>query len=145
MNYKKLTKDLLDLVIKEYIDYYNEFEEGIWTYDLAYKKITQIMTIEDSLCLVQYDGDRPVGFLMAYYMTYDDLVGLFIDEILIFKDQHRKGYGRAFMTYVQDLAKKDGASMVELISVNDRAHLKFYRSLGYYKADNLVLMGKDLE
>lgn len=145
MNYKKLTKNLLDLVIKEYINYYNELEDGIWTYDLSYKRISQIMTMEDSLCLVQYDGETPVGFLMAYYMTYDDLVGLFIEEILIFKDQQRKGYGKAFMTYVQELAKKEGASMVELISVNDQAHLEFYRSLGYYKADNLVLMGKDLE
>lgn len=145
MNYKKLTKDLLDLVIKEYISYYNEIEDGMWSYDLAYKRISQIITIDDSLCLVQYDGDRPVGFLMAYYMTYDDLVGLFIEEILIFKDHQRKGYGKAFMAYVQELAKKDGASMVELISVNDKAHLEFYRSLGYYKADNLVLLGKDLE
>ncbi len=55
MEYVNLTEENLDKVVHNYIDYYNSCEDGCWTYEKAYKRIHQVMTIEDAECLVQYD------------------------------------------------------------------------------------------
>ncbi|MDO5028163.1 MAG: GNAT family N-acetyltransferase [Bacillota bacterium] len=145
MNLKKLDQENLDLVIEKYIEYYNEVEAGKWTYDLVHKRINQIITMADSLAYVFYKDKLALGFVIGYYMVYDDLKGLFIEDILIFKDYQNKGYGKIFMEKIFDLAKDQGASMVELISEKDQGHIKFYKDLDFYPVDSLVIMAKDLD
>ena len=44
----------LDDLIKFYMDYYNA-NGGKWTYEITYKRLHQIVTMENSLVLLQYD------------------------------------------------------------------------------------------
>lgn len=39
MKYIKLTEENIDDVINAYVDYYNNCEDGCWTYEKAYKRI----------------------------------------------------------------------------------------------------------
>lgn len=55
MEYVKLTESNLNDVISSYIDYYNNCEDGCWTYEKAYKRIHQVMTMEGAECMVQCD------------------------------------------------------------------------------------------
>jgi D-lyxose ketol-isomerase len=43
------------------------------------------------------------------------------------------------------MVRENGASIVELSSVNDDKHEKFYSGLGFHPADNFVLMSKFME
>ena len=52
-----MTDENIDDVVQAYVDYYNNSEDGCWTYEKAYKRIHQVMTIEDSACFVQYIDD----------------------------------------------------------------------------------------
>lgn len=144
IEYVKMNDDNMDSVIKKYIEYYNNVENGCWSYEKAYKRIHQVMTMEGSLCYLQYDNQSLVGFLMGYYKEFDDLMAFFIEEIVIFADCHNKGYGSELMTTLQNEVSANGAEHIELISVNDLHHIHFYEKLGYYKANNLVMMGKHL-
>ncbi|MDD3831895.1 MAG: GNAT family N-acetyltransferase [Clostridia bacterium] len=142
MESKLLTKDNLDDVVHQYIKYYNECENGCWTYEKAHIRIHQVMTIEDSECRVLYDNNNLVGFYMGYYKQFDDLKAYFLEEIVIFSEYQNKGYGTAFLLELEKIVRNNGAQHIELISVKDEHHEHFYNKLGYYCANNLTMMGK---
>lgn len=145
MKYTKLTEENLSDVVRAYIDYYNNREDGCWTYEKAYKRIHQVMTMGDAECFVQLDGENMTGFVMGYYKEFDDLKAYFLEEIVIFDGFQNKGYGSAFMTELESMVRKNGVEHIELISVNDEHHMHFYKKLGFYAANNLSMMGKHFE
>jgi len=143
--YTKLTEENLSAVVSAYVNYYNNCEDGCWTYEKAYKRIHQVMTIEDSECFVQLDGESMTGFVMGYYKEFDDLKAYFLEEIVIFDGFQNKGYGTAFMVELESIVRKTGVEHIELISVNDGYHMHFYKKMGFYAANNLSMMGKHFE
>ena len=145
MEYKKLTEGNIDEVVHKYVDYYNNHDNGCWTCEKAYKRIHQVMTIEDAECFVQYDGGEMCGFAMGYYKEFDDLKAYFLEEIVIFADYQNKGYGAAFLEYLEKVVRQKGVQHIELISVNDEHHMHFYKKQGFYAASNLAMMGKHLK
>ena len=142
MKYGTLIEENLEEVVKNYVEYYNTCENGCWTYEKAYKRIHQVMTIEDSECMVLYEKEELIGFLMGYYKEFDDLKAYFLEEIVIFLDYQNQGYGTAFLEKLEEVIRKNGAEHVELLSVNDEHHMHFYEKLGFYGAKNLIMMGK---
>ena len=142
MKYDKLTDENIGAVVSAYVDYYNNCEEGCWTYEKAYKRIHQVMTIEDAECFVQYVDGKLSGFVMGYYKEFDDLKAYFLEEIVIFSEFQNKGYGAAFLEELERVVRENGVEHLELISVNDEHHMHFYKKLGFYAAGNLAMMGK---
>ena len=142
IKYHRMNNTNIFDVVNEYVNYYNKYENGCWTKDKAYKRIHQIMNMDDSLCYLQYDDDKLVGFVMSYYKEFDDLKALYIEEIVVFKEYQNKGYGKDMMNHIEKEAIDSGVEHIELLSVNDAHHKHFYESLGYYSASNLSLMGK---
>ncbi len=142
MEYVKLTEENMEGVVLNYVNYYNTCEGGCWTYEKAYRRIHQVMTIEDSECFVQYDDGKISGFVMGYYKEFDDLKAYFLEEIVIFAEYQNKGYGAAFMEELERVVRQNGVEHLELISVNDEHHMYFYKKLGFYAASNLAMMGK---
>ena len=142
MEYKKLAEENIDEVVRSYVEYYNSCEDGCWTYEKAYKRIHQVMTIEDAECFAQYDNGKMSGFAMGYYKEFDDLKAYFLEEIVIFAEYQNKGYGAALMEELEAVVRKSGVKHMELISVNDEHHMHFYKKLGFYAASNLAMMGK---
>ena len=146
MNYRKMIEDDLKYVTEKNIEYYNTVEGCCWTYEKAYKRIHQVLTMEDSMCMVQMDSDDNItGYLMGYFKEFDDIRGYFLEEIVIFKGHQGKGYGTDFMKNLQKTVRENDASIIELNSVNDERHNKFYSALGFYAVGNFVMMGKFLE
>jgi len=145
MEYTKLTEENIKEVVDAYVNYYNNHEDGCWTYEKAYKRIHQVMTIEGSESFVQYVDEKLSGFVMGYYKEFDDLKAYFLEEIVIFKEYQNKGYGAAFLEYLEAVVRQNGVEHLELISVNDEHHMHFYKKLGFYAASNLAMMGKHFE
>ena len=142
MKYDKLTDENIGAVVSAYVDYYNNCEDGCWTYEKAYKRIHQVMTIEDTECFVQYVDGELSGFAMGYYKEFDDLKAYFLEEIVIFAEFQDKGYGAALMEELERVVRINCVEHLELISVNDELHMHFYKKLGFYAASNLAMMGK---
>lgn len=145
VEYRKMTEENIDEVAHNYVDYYNNCEDGCWTFEKAYKRIHQVMTIEDSECFVQYVDEKLSGFVMGYYKEFDDLKAYFLEEIVIFAEFQNKGYGAAFLEELEKVVRANGVEHMELISVNDEHHMHFYKKLGFYAASNLSMMGKHFE
>jgi N-acetylglutamate synthase-like GNAT family acetyltransferase len=75
----------------------------------------------------------------------DDLKAYFLEEIVIFAEYQNKGYGAAFLEYLEKVVRQKGVQHIELISVNDEHHMHFYKKQGFYAASNLAMMGKHLK
>lgn len=142
MDYQKLTTAHLDSVVRRYVDYYNRCEGGCWTCEKAYKRIRQVLTMEGSECVVQYENDVMTGFLMGYYKEFDDLKAYFLEEIVIFEGHQNRGCGAALLKELEKMVRANGAEHIELLSVNDEHHAHFYQKLGFFAASNLTMMGK---
>ena len=129
-------------VIPLYIDHYNTYEESQWTQETTYKRIHQVWSREDSLCLILEDGDSPVGFAMGYFEQYDDLAAYDLIEIVIAHSYQNHGIGTYFMNKLEAEVKARGGAMIQLQAINDDMHERFYGKLGYKNASNLVLKTK---
>lgn len=144
MNYRSMEEKDIDGIIPLYIDYYNGSEGGVWTDITAFKRIHQVWSTEGAYCTVLEDGGTILGFAMGYFQQYDDLTAYELAEILIRRSHQKRGLGAAFMRELERRVKAKGAAMIELISVNDAMHARFYEKLGFSNADNLILKTKML-
>lgn len=143
MRYYEMNESDVEDIARLYMDYYNNHEGGCWQYEKAYRRIHQMVTIEDSLCLIQKDdASNTTGFVIGYFKEYDDISVYYLEEIVIFADYQNKGYGKHFLGEIEKRALEYGAEHIELTSVNDEHHMHFYKRFGLYEATNLKIMGK---
>lgn len=144
MNYTLITEENVEKVATLYMNHYNQHSGGCWTYEKAYKRIHQMVTMEDSLCLMQEDdNDIPTGLVIGFLESYDDFTFYYLDEILIFGEYQNKGYGRLLLQEVEQRVRERGAQMIELVCPDDAHHMHFYGGFGMAEATNLRLMKND--
>ena len=139
-----MSEKYLDIITNLYVRYYNENEDGIWTFEKAYKRIRQVLLTPDSYCLIQEINGLYTGFLMGYIKEYDDWKSYFLEEIVIFKDFQDKGIGSLLINELERQLLDLDISMIELMSVNDTKHLHFYEKFSFEKSNNLLVMSKFL-
>ena len=73
MNYTPITEENIEKVVTLYMNHYNQHSGGCWTYEKAYKRIHQMVTMEDSLCMMQEDAnDNPTGLDIDNKENYDE-------------------------------------------------------------------------
>ena len=144
MSYRIMTESDIHRVIPLYIEHYNTYEDGVWTEETTYKRIHQVWSREDSLCLILENEKHVVGFAMGYFEQYDDLKAYDLVEIVIAPEFQHLGIGTAFMQELECQIKEHGGAMIQLQSVNDTMHNHFYGKLGYQNCNNLVLKFKFL-
>ena len=132
----------IDLVVPLYIEHYNTHEGGAWTQETTYKRIHQVWSREDSLCMILKQGGEVIGFVMGYFEQYDDIQAYDLVEIVIAHEHQGKGIGTQFMGLIEAKVKKLGGAMIQLQAVNDDMHSRFYGKLNYQNCNNLVLKSK---
>ena len=143
MNIETMTLNDIDFVIPLYIDYYNNCEDGCWTYTSAKRRIQQVLTIDGAYSLIMKDKTGEVyGFVMGYYKQYDDIIGYTLEEILISRKHQNKGLGSLLLSELEARVKASGASCIELQAVKDEMHERYYGKAGYHDAKNFVMKVK---
>lgn len=142
MNYFRMSEKDLDLITSLYVKYYNENEDGSWTFEKAYRRIRQVLLTPDSYCLIQEINGLYTGFLMGYIKEYDDLKSYFLEEIVIFNEYQNKGLGSLFLKELESHLLEVDVSLIELMSVNDEKHRHFYKKFSFAKVSNLMIMSK---
>lgn len=131
-------------VIPLYLRQYNDAEGDSWTPEIVYRRIHQVWSREDSLCLIMERDGEPLGFTMGYLEAFYDLDAYYLAEIVIDHAEQGQGLGTRLMSELETAVKKRGGSMIQLASVNDEMHRHFYGKLGFQDAGNLVLKSKFL-
>ena len=142
MKYRIMQESDIKKVIPLYIDYYNNHEDGEWTEESTYKRIHQVWSREDSLCLIAEKGNIIVGFAIGYFEQYDDIQAYDLIEIVIESEWQNKGLGTEFMQELELQVKQKGGAMIQLQAVNDEIHERFYGKLEYKDCTNLKIKAK---
>ena len=144
LTYRPMTEADIESVIPLYIGHYNTHEAGAWTENTVRKRIHQVWSHEDSMCMIALHGQRIIGFSMGHFEQYDDLIAYDLVEIVIDHNLQNHGVGTAFMQKIERCVKDAGGSMIQLQAVNDELHERFYGKLNYKTCNNLVLKSKFL-
>lgn len=139
---RMMAEDDIDRVVPLYIEHYNNYEGGEWTQQTTYKRIHQVWSREDSLCMMLESGNKVIGFVMGYFEQYDDIQAYDLVEIVIAHEYQGKGIGTEFMALIEAKVKELGGAMIQLEAVNDDMHNRFYGKLGYKDCSNLVPKSK---
>ena len=141
MNYTPITEENVEKAATLYMNHYNQHSGGCWTYEKAYKRIHQMVTMEDSLCLMQEDdNDIPTGLVIGFLESYDEFTFYYLDEILIFGEYQNKGYGRQLLQEVEQRVWERGAQMIELVCPDDAHHMHFYGGCNEPEADEKTIV-----
>lgn len=142
MTCRRMEERDIDLVVPLYIAHYNTYEGGAWTPETTRKRIHQVWSREDSLCMILEQGREVLGFVMGYFEQYDDIQVYDLVEIVIVHEHQGKGMGTEFMGLIEAKVRELGGAMIQLQAVNDEMHNRFYGKLGYQNCNNLVLKSK---
>ena len=145
MTYREMTIEDIEKVLPLYIDYFNNHEDCCWTEKTAYKRIHQVLSMEDSYAVIMEKEDTVIGFAMGYLQQYDDIVSYVLDEIIIDYAYQNQGLGSSFLSEVEKRVKEKGVACVELKAVNDEMHERFYGKAKYHGVENFVLKVKWFE
>ncbi len=143
MHYRTMTLEDIPLVIPFYMEYYNAGGDT-WTPETVYKRIRQVLSREDSLCLLAELDGKVAGFAMGSFEEFYDLSAYNLAEILLAPEFQNRGLGTQFMLELERRVKELGGAMIQLDAVNDAFHEHFYGKLNYKTCTNLVLKSKFL-
>ncbi len=143
MHCRTMTEEDIRRVIPLYIHHYNAGGDE-WTEDTVYKRIHQVWSREDSLCLIAEKDGIIAGFAMGSFEAFYDLSAYNLVEIVIDHDLQNQGLGTRFMLELEKQVKALGGAMIMLDAVNDELHEHFYGKLNYKTCTNLVIKSKFL-
>ncbi len=143
MQFRVMEESDIRRVIPLYISHYNG-EGDEWTEEIVYKRIHQVWSREDSLCLIAELEGEVAGFCMGSFEEFFDLSAYNLEEILMAHPLQNQGLGTRFMEELERRVKALGGAMIQLCAVNDPFHEHFYGKLNYQTCTNLVLKSKFL-
>ncbi len=70
------------------------------------------------------------------------MTGYYLEEIVVVKQFQGAHLGTHFLNKLEKTVKANGASFIELLSVNDEMHAHFYTKSGYKNAENMIFKCK---
>lgn len=144
-NFKKLEQDDINRLAPLYVDYFNQFEDGVWTLEHAIRRLRQLIMREDHVGLLYHNDDFIIGFASGQLTQFDDCIVFELNEIFIRAEEQSKGYGSILLKRIEDEAKELGAFRIQLITGIDDRHHHFYNEIhGYGDGKNNIQKSKAL-
>ncbi len=135
---KLMTEGDLHPVVRFYMECYNEGDDDDWTYEIASKRIMQVLTKSDSPCFIYEEKGMIVGFAMGYCEQFIRSSFYFLTEVLVSNAHRGKGLGTEIMEDIEIYLKDFNVNKILLLAANDEMHKHFYGKLGY-EVDNAVI------
>jgi GNAT superfamily N-acetyltransferase len=83
--------------------------------------------------LLAFEGKSPVGFAVYFYnfSTWLGRPGLYLEDLFVKPEKRGKGYGRALLVELANIARDRGCGRMEWAVLNwNEPAIKFYRALG---------------
>ncbi len=144
LTYRLFEPKFMDALVQLYRSAYNA-TGGCWTTETAHRRLHQITSMEDSLVLLQWEGERLIGFLMGWFKQFDDCRGFYLEEILVAAERRNRGYGSALLQELERLLRQQKCAWIELLTTTEEPHQRFYGKHGYSRSNQLVLEYLDLK
>lgn len=91
---------------------------------------------QDGYEVVGYINEDEVVAVMGYRILYDLVRGkhIYVDDLITMDQFRSKGIGQKFLTYAEEIAKKNHCSVVRLCTgIENLGGIQFYERQGYQK------------
>src|SRR5207248_4145562 len=113
-------------------DFNREFDEPTPAPSALAERIRQLLEGGDTLILLAGDGPDGLAVLRFRASIWTDGLECYLAELYVVPSQRGKGFGRALMEAVLDVAKERGADWIELnTEETDVAARALYESMGF--------------
>ncbi len=121
--------------IKGIAEYEKMLDEVIATEELLREWVFEKKKAE---VIIAEDDDIPVGFSLFFYnfSTFVGRAGLYIEDIFVWPQYRKKGYGKALFLFLAKLAHEKGCGRMEWCCLDwNKPSIDFYFSMGAKRMD----------
>ena len=115
-----------------------------WEYELAEKRVGELMSAPQSVGYVSISDGRVEAFLCGRKLTYLNGTEYVIDEFCVSPDMQRKGIGTAVIEYARRELSEEGVIAMALMTTRGYPSEKFYIKNGFEGNDDMVFMYRKL-
>jgi len=145
MKIKNIENKDLKSIEKEYLHYFNEYEDSEWDIPRVQRKFKQLTDRYDYCGLGLYENDKLIGFAIGVLSQFDDGIIAILNELFIIHEMQSKGYGSKLLKAFEEETKRRGAFRIQLESANDEIHHRFYNEMNEYQdTNNNIIKAKGL-
>jgi len=114
--------------------------DSILSLKQAKKRIVQILKSKNGFGLVAEQKGKIVGFIEAnqggFVKTHHSM---FVNDIIIFKEHRRKGFGQALINRIIKITKQKKLKLIYLfVASNNKPAIKFYLTCGFKKTGRII-------
>lgn len=113
-----------------------------WTDKNALKKINDYHKFDK--ILIASEDNKIIAFIIYHEIIWDNHSNIFIDEIGVDKDYRGEGIAKNLLKNVEEYAKSNGFSKIELVSNMKSNAFQLYKKIGYEET-NCKLMEKIIQ
>lgn len=116
--------------IKKLADYEKMSDEVIATEDLLNEWLFEKNKAEVLFLVVE---EKEVGFALFFhnFSTFLGRAGIYLEDLFVLKEHRKKGYGRAILRKLAQIARERGCGRLEWWCLDwNTPSIDFYRSLG---------------
>ena len=115
-----------------------------WSYELAEKRVRELMSAPQSVGFVSTDNGSVNGLLIGRKLTYLNGTEYVIDEFCVSPDLQRKGIGTAVLSYAVSELSGEGVIAMALMTTCGYPSERFYIKNGFEGKDDMVFMYRKL-
>ena len=112
-----------------------------WIVDVVISRLSEILGTPGSYGLVVIDGQAPVALILGYCETFVDGVDFYIKEMCVKSDRQREGIGAMVLGALREELHSEGVRKLYLLSARGSAAEDFYRKMGFYVSEKMIMMG----
>lgn len=141
MIYKVMEDADLENIAQLYVEAFNgEPWNDKWTRETAMKRLDQMLGCRDSLGLVAYEEDQPVGLVLGNKEYYYNSVHFHLKELCVDRSIKGKGIGSKLLDEFMKRLQEQGVSKVLLWTLRCNEMLSFYNKKGFQVEEALMVM-----
>lgn len=126
-----------DLYIKTYI-------LNLSNYDQAYYYLKTKLNPDESIGLIAYENEIPVGYLIANIFHFDDFKYAKLDEIGVVFSSRNKLIGSSLISFMEKILKVKKCRSVYLECYKNTEIINFYKKNSFSVVNDKIFMNKYL-
>jgi ribosomal protein S18 acetylase RimI-like enzyme len=116
-----------------------------WTLETARMRLQDIFETPGFMGYLSYEMGSVAGFVMGNVEIYQQQRHCYIREICVHPVYQHQGIGSQLMQTIEKRCHAAGLDCIYLLTMRESPAEQFYRKLGFYTSQKMILMSKRVE
>ena len=142
---REYSPEMFDACRKLFIEVFNsEPWNDCWTQESAGARLQEFVDNRRFFGFTLWEGETLVGAVFCHGSTYCKGGEVFIDELFVSPACQRKGVGKALMEAVEVYARREGYTIITLLTNREYPSFGFFKGFGCRESEFMVWMFKKI-